>query len=488
MRNPGYKNSAGLKSNSVPAFFPENTRINLSVFRFYLFISLVLSFSACKTIETQAPEEEYNTYTLQPELSYLVLPVDISIPGLQKTINTNISGLLYEDNDLNDGDDLMVKVWKKSEISITASGNEISYQVPLDVWLKTGKNLGLVSYYGDTKMSINLKFKTRVNVDKNWNVQTITTPVGYTWIEKPSWKVAGFDIPITPIADELVKGQMKDYAKIIDDQARPYMELRPMVEAAWKSLQNPLLMSDDPFVWLTMNPVEISMTPVIGNNEKISTTIGLTAYTQTKIGAKPDAIPGPALPPLKIGTARGGYFSISIISGISYEYASTLAESNMKGQEFTFGNKGKKKIKVDSVKVYGNGDKMVIGLGISGSLNGMIYVSGIPYYDGVNHALKVKDLDYDLDTKHKLLNTADWLAHGVFLKKLAPYLVYDLKDQIEENKKLINESLKNNQISPGIYIKGELLELKPSKVVLDPEGLNAVINATGKLSVGIDGF
>src|SRR5690606_40697598 len=135
-----------------------------------------------------------------------IIPIEIPVATLQSQINKQLTGLLYEDNSM-EGDNLEVKVWKLGDIRLAASGNSIQYKVPLKIWLKTALKLGTLGFdFGtikETEFALELSFRSRINIDQNWNLESITSSDGYTWIQKPSVELAGMSVPITAIADRI---------------------------------------------------------------------------------------------------------------------------------------------------------------------------------------------------------------------------------------------------------------------------------------------
>jgi hypothetical protein len=121
-------------------------------------------------------------------------------------------------------------------------------------------------------------------------------------------------------------------------------------------------------------------------------------------------------------------------------------------------------------------------------LNGKVYLKGKPYYDAATTSIRIKDLDYDLDTRNKLAKTADWLAHGKFLKMMEPYFAFSVAPQLEEGKKQIQENLAGNKFNKNIQLAGKLNELVPGAMYVTPAGIQAVITARGKLDVQVAGF
>lgn len=456
----------------------------------FLFASSVLLLTGCKTITPEPPKELIEDVAIPNELSELIIPIEIPVKTLAAEANRYFSGLLYEDNNMHD-DNLALKIWKKDPITISASGNYITYSIPLKIWLKTmlklesiGLDLGTA---GETEMALVLNFRSRVNIDENWHLNVHTTPNGFTWLEKPSLNVKGFSLPVTMVADKIIKTQMSSFASMIDEQMMPFLDIKDLVSALWGKIQEPVHVSDEPSVWLCVQPVSVSVSPLKGNNDKISTLVGVRCKAATRFGAKP-VIKLSSLPKLEFNSYKGSYFNVSVLSGISYEYATEMAMKELQGKEFTFGKKGNKKLIINNVSVYPGGHRLIVKVDVSGSLRGTVFLSGEPFYDPETERLFLNDFDFDLDTKSKLLKSADWLAHGAFARKIAPYFEYDLGPKLIESRKAVREAIENRQIYEKITLKGRLDNLQPTSIFLSRNSINAIITGHGKMNVTIDEF
>jgi len=69
--------------------------------------------------ELVTPTPQYNTALIPLPLSKLNIPVNLKISVLESIINSQLTGLLYEDKDFNDGDRMKVKVYKRNTIRLS---------------------------------------------------------------------------------------------------------------------------------------------------------------------------------------------------------------------------------------------------------------------------------------------------------------------------------------------------------------------------------
>lgn len=215
--------------------------------------------------------------------------------------------------------------------------------------------------------------------------------------------------------------------------------------------------------------------------------LGIQAVAETFMGTKPDAQSLVPLPNLKIVEKLDEKFEVGLVCEITYEQMRKIAMEQVGGKTYEFNN-GKQKITVLDMEIYGSGDDLVIGTTLAGALNGKVYIKGKPYYDNTSLSLKLRDLDYDVETKNKLLNTADWLAHGKFLKMIEPYFSIPLASQLDEARKMIRENLSGEAMDKKVKLNGNLTELRPGAMFVRPGGVRALIYAKGKLEVRLAGF
>ena len=121
-------------------------------------------------------------------------------------------------------------------------------------------------------------------------------------------------------------------------------------------------------------------------------------------------------------------------------------------------------------------------------LNAKVYLRGTPFFDATTNSIKFKDLDYDLDTRNKMAKVANWLFKGKFLEMMSPYFNVSIADQLAEARKQRQTNIAGNKVNDNVIIKGSLASLQPDNIYVTPEGMEAVIKASGKLEVVLSGF
>lgn len=447
------------------------------------------------TIVTQsnpeAPKESYLFKGKQVEknVSTIGIPFEISMADVERQINANVKDLVFEDNSMDDNnfDNFMCKVYKRENIVVTTQNEGFTFNVPLKVWAKIGyKIMGMSIPPQELNFEFNVKFGSKFSIAPNWEANVQSFPIGYDWVKKPTVKLAGFDISVAGLVERALNSKQDAILKALDDAVRKNVEIKKYIVQAWNTAMQPYLLSEKYRTWLKITPTELQMTPLISVNNKVKATIGILAYTETITGAKPLFTPVITVPDLKLVNQIADDFKVGIIAEIPLSEAAKLTSDTLVGQNFSFKD-GKYNVNVTDIDVYGDGDKMVIKSGLAGNINGKIYFKGTPSYNPATKSVFLDNFDYDLKTKNVLISTANWFFQGRFAKNMQESMTFNIGGQIDDMKKQVQANL-NKQVSKGVTLNGSILELTPDKVYMTPNSIIAVIKATGKLDIKIDGL
>jgi len=460
------------------------------IINFLLLISVLLISQSCgSTLQIEKPAEKYNSFNYEPVPSSISLPVEMKVPALEALLNRQLNGLIYDDNspDDNNGDNLMVKAWKKDNIKINFENGKFIYRVPLKLWIKAGwkiNQFGIsLSDYREMNAEIALKFQTAVSVNKDWTIKTTTTSDGYEWLTKPTLKIGPVDLPITFIADMIIKYNMETINSAIDDGLKQSLDLKTTAKEAWNELQKPMLLSEEYGLWLRVSPKSVSAVPFSGGKGIIKHTTSIQAVTECFTGKKPPVLNNPVLPDLIPVTKLSDDFLANVVSYIRYEYIDSITRLMLVNTSYDF---GKKKITVTGVSVYGNESKMIIATDVTGSIIGKLYFAGMPVYRAADSSIILNDLKFSVQTKNVLVKSASWLANSGIEKMIGKNLSYPIGPDVRETFDMMVESLKKYDLGEGFYLTGTLSGIEVQQPVLAPAGIIAPVSIKGKLSVRLD--
>ena len=468
----------------------------ITMLRHYILILftsiLLLSCSTGQKIATLKPEpDDASPVVYNNTPSYINLPINIKLKDIENKANSYLNGLVYEDNIIED-DNIEMKIWKLAPITITnenAIGSEkIKTILPLKAIIKyrIGTKAMGVDLYNTQEFTLNgiVTLSSSVNLN-NWRLKTKTELKSLDWNESPTLNVMGKNMPVTYLVNPGIKIFKAKIERSIDEAIEKSIDFKPNVLAALEQLCDPLKINDDYESWLRIVPIEIYSTAAQLKSDSFLLQMGIKCYMETLIGQEPIKKFDATKIILKPVTKIPNQINANIVAVSTYADASKIIRKNFVGQEFASGSK---KVKVQDVTIWHKEGKMVIALELLGSVNGTIYLAGFPKYDELTKEIYFDQLQYVLDTKNKLMRTANWLAQGIVLKKIQESCRYSIKPNLEEGNKTMLSYLKNYSPMTGVYVNGKMEDIEFKKIELTNNAILAFLSVKGEISINVDGL
>lgn len=469
----------------------------LKSFLYLVIFTTILSLTAsCSStsqkIEALKPEPDDAvplTYTSTP--SFINLPVSVKLKDIENQTNTLLNGLIYEDSKIED-DNIEIKIWKQAPITIIndhgKEGEKIKTVLPLKVWVKYRigtKTMG-VDLYKNQEFNLNgvITLLSSVNLN-NWKLSSKTNLKSLDWVESPTMTVFGKNMPVTYLINPAVSLFKSKIEKSIDDAIEESMDFKPNVMDAISKISTPFEMSPEYKSWLRIVPLEVYSTNAKLKNDSFLLNMGMKCNMETLIGKKPDSKFDKNKITLKAVDKIPEQIAANIAAVSTYTEASKVMTTNFAGQEF---GSGSKKVKVQNVAIWHKNGKIVIALDLLGAVNGTVYLNGIPQYNDTTKEIYFDKLDYVLDTKSRLMRTANWLAQGIILKKMQESCRYSIKQNLDEAKQSMAVYLKNYAPMPGVFINGKMDDIQFQKIELTNQAIIAFIQVNGTINVSVDGL
>lgn len=460
--------------------------IKIKILLFSIISLGIFSCGSSKKIEALKPEPSNNApIVYSNKTSLIAMPMEVSLKEVEYHLNKNVKGLIYADTILND-DKTEMKIWKTSDIKLVEKNGEIVSVIPLKIWtrIKYGTEFMGLNDTREINISGNITLSSKANF-ANWKLNTTSKIEDFEWSESPSILVAGKNVPITYIINPTLAIFKGKIAKMIDDAINKNCDFKPQVMQVLETLSTPFMANETYETWFKLVPNEMYSTNAVLSNSKITMNLGLKCQMQTLIGQKPKSGFDKTKIVSKAVAKIPSDFNASVAAVSTYESASRIMTKNFMGQEF---GSGKRKIIVQKVALWYKDGKMIIALDMLGSVNGTIYLAGIPKYNSETKEIYFEEMDYVLNTKGILTRTANWLLQGVILNKIKENCKYSIQPNLEEGKKNMLPFLTNYSPMKGVFVNGKLNDFVFEKMELTENGIVAFITSTGSMKITIDGM
>ena len=460
--------------------------------KFFLLLSnitlflLIFSCSSTSKIASLKPEPSQNVpMAYKTTTSFVSMPMEISLKEIENQLNKSLSGLIYQDDNLED-DKTEMKIWKTAPIKLVEKDGKIESALPLKICAKFKYGTEFMGLNDTREIELNGTITLLSNVKlSNWKMNTNSVIESFQWSESPTILVAGKKVPITYIINPTLSMFKAKMAKKIDDAIQKSCDFKPYVLNVMQSMSNPFETSQQYETWFKMTPIEVYVTDAVLQKNKIKMDLGLKCTMQTMVGEQPKATFDKETISFKPVTNVPDKTTATVAAISTYESASRIITKNFQGKEFASGSR---KIVVQKVDLWAKDGKMIIALDMTGSINGSIYLSGIPNYNAITKEIYFEQMDYVLNSKGILTKTANWLLQGVILKKIQESCHYSIKENLDEGKKSLLPYLNNYSPMKGVFVNGTLNDFEFEKVELTNNAIIAFITTTGKMNVKIDGM
>lgn len=455
---------------------------------FAIAFSFLASCSSTSKINALKPEpEDASPLIYDNKPSFINLPVALKIKDIENQTNKFLTGLIYEDNNIQD-DDYTIKIWKEAPIVIENEKGKIKTVLPLKVNVKyrIGTDKLGIALYKTQEFNFNgaITLLSTINLN-NWKLKTKTEFKSIVWKESPSVKAFGKDIPLTYAINPAIQLFKSKIEKTIDQAIEQSLDFKPNVLEALDKIATPSELSPEYESWLRVVPTELYATEAQLKEQSIVMQMGLKCTIETLIGQQPAKIFDKNKIVLKPVAKMPDNFTANIVAVSTYQDASKIITKNFEGQEFASGSR---KVKVMNVSLWHKNGKIVIALDLTGSITGTIYLTGLPKYNETKKEIYFDQLDYAIDTKSSLIRTANWLASGVILKKMEESCRYSLQPNLEEGKKTMLKYLSNFSPMPGVFVNGKMGDINFTDVQLTNKAILAFLTVNGKVAVKVDGL
>jgi hypothetical protein len=422
--------------------------------------------------------------------SHISLPISISIAEINNLINNSIKGTLYQDNSFtdNDNDQFKVKVDKYGVIKLTAlKDNRFLIEVPLQIWAEKGYGAMGRYVYQDTKFNVVMKFISAVEFKNDWTLQTKTTTYGFDWTTKPILDYGTVKIPIASLIESTLKEQQAKFTTVIDQQVKESFDLKPYLLMVWNNFNGPINISPEYKTWLKITPQTVYMTPIKIYSDYIKGTVGLDMYSETYIGQIPAVSPlAINFPNYKLKNEIPSDFNLKTTANITFDNATALAKQQFVGQEFVLTSE-KNKVRITDMRIYPDKQSIILEVDTEGEVRGTSIIKGFPYYDSDKQRIALTDIDFTLKTKNLFHKTVTALFEGKIKRMIANDYGIPMGDIIKMSKESLTENF-NKEYYPGIFLKGNVMDFRPSQILLFQNHMTVVIDTKANLKMDVNGL
>lgn len=436
---------------------------------------IALILSACSGVKpsltAERPRDEAFRTMLKKELSNLNVPIEASSDELSKALNQTIRKELYKGSTKTRG--LTADILRNGPIAVSAADNYLYFTLPITMSLSYGM-------FETPAIPFNLKFRANARITPDWKLNTEIYYMGLSDLLAEDVGIGPLFIRPRSIMEGITQPVQQVLSDLISKKINDMFPLKSQITKVWNAAQKPVLANKNYNAWLKLTPLEVMLSPLKAQNNRIKLSVGINSFAELVVGPEPAAQPPVPLPNLKLVNTFDKSFRIALNADLFYRDILTIASPLLLNKEFASDGKT---IVIKDLDLYGNGDKFVIKVATKGSLDGVFYLTGKPRFDPRTNIFSVEDVDFDMQTRSLLLQSADWFLHGTIKRKIQEKLNMDLTQRLVQSREMARKAIAQVRLADHVVLKGNIKTLQFSDALMHKDKISIQVCTEGESAI-----
>ncbi len=448
------------------------------------FVTLLAVTAGCNRVRPDAPVQQAFEPAIPDPISYVAGEITFPIDELEAKINESLNPVLVNEETFRGkkGEAWNLRVVRTGPVRIKYADQKVSISAPLQVWYSNP--IGLRKEKKKRKLcALSVNLMSPLDIGSNWRLNTRSQFRDYTWIEKPKVRLLGININITNLAESILDKRRADIEAAIDKAVHKELRLDRNVRKVWHDLQKPLRITRKPEeIWLIPRPFSVAAAPVYGNAKRLTVPLQIAFRVDTHVGPEPTGRPEEALPRLLRRNKLPEISRLQVLAFVPFTDLNRALASQLSTEKIELAGGH---LTIKKASVYGNGKSLILKVDVRGTVNGTLFLRGQPDYDTLTNTLIVKNVDFDVATKDKLLATANWLLHDNLRDTLQAALVIPLNKPISKVPEKIETAFARGKTAQKTGLDIDKFRMVPQRIVVRPDGVQVLIHAQSEIDVVI---
>jgi hypothetical protein len=451
------------------------------------FLSVIgaVTVTACAS-HFEVPEPSFAPPTSVPpiEQATITIPVSISMASLTARIDSVFPAADSLDRSKCSALGGLVchqYVYRRDTLDLRMINDRITLYTQLHfrarVALPAGLGVASCGYEPETMRRADLRLATNLYWRNDWRLASRATVVAPNILDP--CQITMLRVDATPIVKRMIEGQSARIRQQFDSIVPALADLRPAADSLWRTLQHPIAIDSTNTIWFAMSPDAVSLAPLSGSGQAVTTALVVTAHPRISVGAAPPASTKP-LPALTLAE-RSGAIHVPLEIELPFDDLSKRATAALAGEVAGQG------ITVKNVNVWGVGDSAVVRVDLAGKISGAVFLLGRIGYDPASRSVLINDLNYTIASASKMTSLkaalgAARIRHA--LEAASGHGRLAVGEQVDMLKTELGTEL-NRELAPGVMLSGYVKDARVDRLYTKPNAfvLRVVLDAEAKVDV-----
>ncbi len=382
--------------------------------------------------------------------SFLKLAFSLNRPMIAQTLNNVIPEELYNNTTDAEGDQFHIRALKSGDIDVNAAGNTFYCKAP--VRLHISKAIPLTK--AEAECSILFDFESTLDFEEDWTLLSKTKLKTFEWLEKPSFTVGSFSLPLEKIVLHFIQNNSAFLCEFIDHKIKTDLKLGDFIKQTTTQLPNPFPIHAKHKIWWQITPTNSFLPPIQNEASDIKGVLGVKSKLAIGIGTPISTVPFLIFAPQPV-EALSPDSALIIPLRIAYKTLDFLLNSNFAKQDFKV---GRFTIQLNHIQTAKSQHRLSLKAQLSGSFQGTAHLLFRPMFDPIKKELILAEIGL----KIKGSNFKTKIIAGVFQGLIEDQLEKNNRFRIKDLLKGLNQQMEKIELPQGL-----VLSIKLEDVVIE---------------------
>lgn len=467
-------------------------------------IVLAASMGCVSTLAPTAPQAATPLHEITQELdigefesSYVALVVPVDFNQLNTLINENVPRDFATLNNIQFGNGLSASVTlgRNADVQLLALEGRLQVIVPLRLDIAATWSTRIfgrtVGHTENITVAAAVRIDTQLNTDNEWNA-TSESNVDFT-IGTANVGIGPARVNLRELLDAQLRPYVGQISELVDQTIGESLNLRGRMEQLWPRLLRPIQLSEDPSLWIRLEPQEVQWVRPQLTGSAFTFGIGVRTRVRSYLGNPPSVPVIPPLPALTEVPTLANEFHLYVPIQLPFEELTRVARARLVGTDRLLESGAT--IHIESIDIRGGTDGRIhIALGITArkgilhSAHGTLHMLGTPTYDPTTRIVSCENVEYALDTRNVLLRTASYAMHDDFLAGVQDALTFEAGESIDSAIASANAGAAEIEISEMLTLAVSVDRVDIGSILISDTAMVIIGEAHGTVDADVSLF
>lgn len=449
-------------------------------------ILLSLFLISCTEEKKKIAEEPPLTDSLQAGYNTLYFTIFYPTADLEDWLNRKFARVIV-DKDIpreQNKDSVRLIVTKPKRIRLKTVGDSVDVTFPLQVEIIADKERrsGKIRHRrvtGDLDLYLNIK----PDVNRNWDIISKSVLKSHLWVKEPRLVIGNTEIGIKFILDHILKKELSTLTESLDKALEERVNLKRGISRTWTNLQKPMpiLKKDTSLLYFKIDPQTVAGDiRVIRNGFLFKMAVKTRALVHVDSGQLKNIRP---LPPFNaLRTSLPDSNRLEVLATVPLSYINRELVNIL--QSYKFENKVMK-LTVKDIHMRGSQEKIVLKLSVEGTTDGTITIVGQPTYLADQRLLSIRELDYDLETDHLLVNLLDKNLKENLLSYMSEKVILDVGKYVNNLPEYLNNTINQGRSGDKFHLNFEEIHIEDIEYMVNENDLQILLKCRPRFDISL---